>query len=68
MKVELDVGPWNDDSSQAPGVISLTKGSLVCRPSYFRSAGCIASPAHGKEGLETLARFSCVLCTLEEFA
>ena len=39
--------------------------SLASRPSYFRSAGCIASPARGKEGLETLARFS---CALEEFA
>ena len=39
--------------------------SLASRPSYFRSAGCIASPARGKEGLETLARFS---CSLEEFA
>ena len=39
--------------------------SLASRPSYFCSAGCIASPARGKEGLETLARFS---CSLEEFA
>ena len=37
----------------------------MTRPSYFRSAGCIASPARGKEGLATLARFS---CALEEFA
>ena len=34
-------------------------------PSLFRSAGCIASPAHGGKGLATLARFSCFL---EEFA
>ena len=28
-------------------------------PSYLRSAGCIASPACGRKGLETLAWFSC---------
>ena len=39
--------------------------SLVSRPSYFCSTGCIASLACGKEGLETLAQFS---CALEEFA
>ena len=41
--------------------------SLVSNPdpSLFRSAGCIASPARGGKGLETIARF---LCSLEEFA
>ena len=39
--------------------------SLVSRPLLFRSAGCITSPARGRKGLETLARFS---CALEEFA
>ena len=34
-------------------------------PSHLRSAGCIASPARGRKGLETLARFS---CALQEFA
>ena len=33
--------------------------SLVSRPLLFRSAGCITSPARGRKGLETLARFSC---------
>ena len=28
-------------------------------PSLSRSAGCIASPARGRKGLATLARFSC---------
>ena len=28
-------------------------------PALFRSAGCIASPARGRKGLATLARFSC---------
>ena len=28
-------------------------------PSLFRSAGCIASPAHERKGLATFVRFSC---------
>ena len=29
-------------------------------PSYLRNAGCIASPARGRKGLKTFARFLCV--------
>ena len=35
------------------------RNSLESRPSLSRSAGCIASPARGRKGLATLARFSC---------
>ena len=39
--------------------------SLAGQTLLFRSTGCIASPARGKEGLVTIARFP---CSLEVFA
>ena len=34
------------------------KSSLVDQTAPFPSTGCIASPARGREGLATLARFA----------
>ena len=50
----------SDKLSLLPDVFSC-EFTLVSNPdpSLSRSAGCIASPAHGRKGLATLARFSC---------